>query len=1150
MSFVHLHLHTQYSLLDGLIKMEDLVTRVKELGMPGVAVTDHGSMMGVIQFYEKALREGIKPILGCEIYVTPGSRFEKNTGAREEGLFHLILLAENNEGYRNLLKLVSRSHVEGYYYKPRVDRELLREHSKGLIALSSCLQGEVPVTISRSGMKKASQVVEEYKDIFGKDSFFLEIQANGLPEQMKMNEKLVELGKKTGTPVVGTNDCHYLRKEDHPIHDILLCLQTGRKVSEENRMRFETEEFYLKSPEEMEKEFGHVEGALKNTLEIFERCNVTLELGKPRIPDFTPPNGLSTAEYLERIARKGLDKRLKEKEEAGFPLSEERVKEYKERLEYELSVINRMGFAGYFLIVMDFIQYARNRGIPVGPGRGSAAGSLVSYAIGITEVDPLEFGLLFERFLNPDRISLPDIDVDFCKEGRDEVIRYVEEKYGKENVAQICAVGTMQARAAIRDVGRVLDLPYGDVDRMAKLVPQGMDLKTAMETVPQIRDLISRDERARKVFQTALAIEGTCRHASTHAAGVVISNSPITDCVPLLRNSDGDITTQFDMVDVEKAGLVKFDFLGLKTLTIIKYTIELVKKIHGKEIDLKKIPLDDEKVYELLRKGDTKGVFQCESPGFTDLLVRIAPSRFSELIDAIALYRPGPLQSGMVDDYIDRKHGRKKITYFFPQLEPILKDTYGVIVYQEQVMKIAQALAGYSMSEADSLRKAIGKKIASQMAEHEKKFLEGCVKNGIARDKAVALWNTIKGFGEYGFNKSHSAAYAVIAYQTAYLKAYYPVEYLCAILTYESGNTDKLSQYINYCRESGIKILPPDVNESDEVFTVSDGKIRFGLAAIKNVGISAIEAIKEARQEGPFRDLVDFVSRVDLRRVNRRTIESLIKAGAFDTIESSRGRCFAALDEILSTVQREKRKRDERQMDLFGGGGNGGEHRLTIDLSSYPEWTDKERMFYEREALGFYITGHPLEKHLKEIEGLGILTALEVREKRHGASVAVAGVTAEIRERLTRREQERMCTVRLEDLTGSIELVVFPQVYRESEAIIKSGEPYIARGTVEASDRGVKIIVKEIIPVAEGRERLSREIIITIFEEYYTKEKLEKILKLVQEMSGDKELKIRFVSSDDIVVDIDLPDTLTVSPRREFFTRVRSVLGYDAVEIC
>ncbi len=1148
MSFAHLHLHTQFSLLDGLIKVEELVNRVKELGMPGVAITDHGSMMGAVQFYEKAIRAGVKPVIGCEVYVTPGSRFEKNSGVREEGLYHLVLLAENDEGYRNLIKLVSRAHVEGFYYKPRADKELLKEHSGGLIALSSCLQGEVPMTLSRGGKKKAAAVVEEYIDIFGRDSFFLEIQANGLPEQKAMNEKLVELAEYMKVDVVGTNDCHYLNKGDHEIHDILLCLQTGRKITDENRMRFETDEFYVKTPEEMEREFGHVKGALENTLSILERCNVAIELGKYKIPEFTPPDGFSNHEFLRKLAWEGLERRVNEKKSRGEELSREGIDEYKKRLDYELSVIEKTGFSGYFLIVWDFINYAKKRGIPVGPGRGSAAGSLVSYCIGITDVDPIQFGLLFERFLNPDRVSMPDIDCDFCMLGRDEVIRYVEEKYGKESVAQILTVGTMKARAAVRDVGRVLDMPYGEVDVMAKLVPQGMDLRDAIETVPQIREMIQKDQRARRVFQTALAIEGTYRHASTHAAGVVISNGPITDFVPLYRNSNGDITTQFDMKDVEKIGLIKFDFLGLKTLTIIKHALELVKKHRGVEVDLSKIPLDDDRVYSLLRAGDTKGIFQCESPGFTELIVRIAPNRFSELIDAIALFRPGPLQSGMVEDYIDRKHGRKEIKYLFPQLEPILRDTYGVIVYQEQVMKLAQVLAGYTMSEADSLRKAIGKKIASQMEEHEKKFVEGCVANGIPREKAEQMWNTIKGFGEYGFNKSHSAAYALVAYYTAYLKAYYPVEYLCSILTYESGDTDKVLTYINHCREKGIDVLPPDVNESEEKFIITGGKIRFGLAAIKNVGLSAIEAIKEARRDGVFKSLVDFISRVDLRRVNRRTIESLIKAGAFDTVEESRGRCFNALDDILSSVQREKKRADDRQMDLFGSAKETGNGGVRIDLSSYGDWSEKEKMFYEKEALGFYISSHPLQEYRELLSSLGVQSTQEVKGKKNGSRVVAAGLTSSLQERITRKE-ERMAIVKMEDLDGSIDLVVFPNVYAQSEVTLKSGEPYVVKGTVETSERDAKIIVREIIPVNEAKERLAKVVIITIYESFSTEEAVDRLLSLMESVKGDKETRLKFVTRDDIVVEIELPDSLYVSPSRKFISETRTILGYDAVEI-
>jgi DNA polymerase-3 subunit alpha len=1148
MSFVHLHLHTQYSLLDGLIKISDLVKRVRELGMPGVAVTDHGSMMGVIKFYEQAVKEGIKPIIGCELYLCKGSRFERNSFEKGSNLYHLILLAENNEGYRNLLKLVSRAHVEGFYYKPRVDKELLREHSAGIIALSSCLQGEIPSVLQAEGQKKASEVVAEYVDIFGKDSFFLEIQANGLPDQHKVNEKLVQLSKKTGVPLVATNDCHYLRREDHEVHDILLCLQTGKKIDDDNRMRFETNEFYLKPPELMFEEFGHYRESLSNTMFIFERCNVTIDIGSLKIPRFSPPEALNSFDYLKTLAWKGMEERFSEKVSRSETVTDNERAEYEERLDYEIDVIKKTGFSDYFLIVWDFINYAKKHGIPVGPGRGSAAGSLVSFCLKITDIDPIQYDLLFERFLNPDRISMPDIDCDFCMLGRDDVISYVEEKYGEENVAQIITFGTMQAKAAIRDVGRVLNIPYAEADRMAKLVPTGMKLEPAIRSEPRLNDLFENDPQAKRVLDISMAIEGTSRHASTHAAGVVISSGPITDLVPLYRNSNGDVTTQFPMKDIEKIGLIKFDFLGLRTLTIIKHALDLIRQNQEVEIRLEKIKLDDEKVYRTLQEGDTKGVFQCESSGFTELIKKIRPSQLTELIDAIALYRPGPLQSGMVDDYIERKHGRRRVDYIFPQLKEILQGTHGVIVYQEQVMKIAQILAAYTMGEADSLRKAIGKKDQLKMAEHEIKFVDGCVRNGIDRERAMNFWSSIKGFGEYGFNKSHSAAYAFIAYHTAYLKTHYPVEYLCSILTFEANDTAKVIQYINYCKDKGIEVLPPDVNESEEKFIIKDGKIRFGLSAIKNVGSSAIDGIVESRQDGSFRSLIDFLRRVDLRKVNKRTVESLIKAGAFDSIEPSRGKAFSVFPEVMEKIQIIKKKEAGPQMGLFGKKADTDLISLKIDSDTVRDWSEKEKMLYEKESLGFYITGHPLEQHTELFDELRIDTTSSLQEKKQGEKVTVAGVANRVQEKRTRRD-ELMAVMLLEDMEGIVEVIVFPNIYRESEQYIKSSDPFFVSGRLERDDKSVKIIAEDIVHIDDGKEKLTSDLNIILDSKRIKKEDVSDISMLFTKHRGRKRSRIKYILDDTLMVIIDLPEDFSLSPTQTFASDLKKKLGYDAFDL-
>ncbi len=1148
MNFVHLHLHTQYSLLDGLIKIGDLVSRVKELGMPGVAVTDHGSMMGVVKFYDQAIREGIKPIIGCEMYVTPGSRFDKESGARGNNLYHLILLAENNEGYKNLLQLVSKAHMEGFYYKPRADKELLREHADGIIALSSCLQGEIPTVLNSEGEKRATQVLKEYVDIYGKDSFFLEIQANGLPEQNRMNKLLAKLSNKNGVPLVATNDCHYLKKEDHGIHDILLCLQTGKKIDDENRMRFETDQFYLKPPELMYKEFGDYGESLKNTMYIFERCNVTIDLGTYKIPRFSSPEGIESHDYMKTLAINGMEERFLEMKSRNEKIDDHDRFRYRKRLDYEIEIIKNTGFADYFLIVWDFINFSKKKGIPVGPGRGSAAGSLVSYCLRITDIDPIQYDLLFERFLNPDRISMPDIDCDFCMLGRDEVIRYVEDKYGKENVAQIITFGTMQAKAAIRDVARVLDIPYAEADRMAKLVPAGMKLAPAIRTDPRLKELLDSDPQAKKVAEISIAIEGTSRHASTHAAGVVISSGRITEHVPLYRNSNGDITTQFPMKDIDKIGLIKFDFLGLRTLTIMKHALDLIRQNHGVELKLERIKLDDEKVYETLQKGDTKGVFQCESTGFTDLITKIRPTKLTELIDAIALYRPGPLQSGMVDDYVERKHGRRQVDYIFPELKEILKDTHGVIVYQEQVMKIAQVLAGYSMGEADSLRKAIGKKDQIKMAEHEIKFIDGCVKKGIEREKAGIFWSSIKGFGEYGFNKSHSAAYAFIAYHTAYLKTHYPVEYFCSILTYEAQDTAKVIQYINYCKDRGIEVLPPDVNESEEQFIISDGKIRFGLSAIKNVGSSAIEGIVEARKEGPFVNLMDFSRRVDHRKVNKRTIESLIKAGAFDTIEPSRGKAFTIFPELMEKVQLMKKKEADPQMGLFGEKAPADIIRLEIDLEGVRDWSEKEKMLYEKESLGFYITGHPLDQHDALLSDVNVETTSSLQHRHQGERVTVAGVVNNLREKRTRRD-EVMAIVFFEDREGIVEVIVFPNLYGVSDHIIKSADPFFVSGRVERDDKSVKIVAEDIVQINEGKERLSREVHITLDSSRVKSEDVAEISKLFMKHRGDKRSRINYILDGTLLVVIDLSEDYSLAPTPTFAEDLKNKLGYDAFDL-
>ena len=1150
--FVHLHLHSQYSLLDGTIKIKDLVRKVAELRMPAVAVTDHGGMMGTIDFYEKANQAGIRPIIGCEVYVAPGSRHEKKPVQGEEKSYHLILLAESAQGYKNLIRLVSMGHVEGFYYKPRVDREILREYSEGLIATSACLQGEIPRTLMQDGAKAAAEIVDVYKDIFRDGRYFLEIQDNGLAEQNKANKELVELARRTGTPLIATNDCHYLERGDARVHDVLLCLQTGKTIGAADRMRFGSDQFYVKSAEEFDLAFGKIApDALKNTMAIAERCKVTLELGKNKIPAFQVPEGLTSEEYIRKLCIDGLARRFQEKRRRGEKISAEDEATYRKRLDYELSVIANSGFSGYFLIVWDFIRHAKETGIPVGPGRGSAAGSLAAYVLRITEIDPIPYGLLFERFLNPERISLPDVDCDFCKERRDEVIRYIKERYGDENVTQIITFGTMKARAAIRDVGRVIEMPYAEVDRIAKLIPPdlGMTIDRALQVEPRLKEAIQENPKVGELFEYARSIEGLSRHASTHAAGVVIANKPITEYVPLYRNSNGDITTQFSMKDIERVGLVKFDVLGLRTLTAIHDTLALLRE-RGEEPDLSTIPLDDADTYAMLSRGDTPGVFQCESGGFTDLLTRLKPEVFAHLIHAVALYRPGPLQSGMVEDFIERRHGRKTTDYPFPQLETILRDTYGVMVYQEQVMQIAVTLAGFSMGEADVLRKAMGKKDTALMEKQKERFLKGAAKNGIPGNKAQALFEQIAQFGEYGFNKSHSAAYAMVAYQTAYLKAHYPVEYFCALMTSESGDTSKIIRYINHCREKGIPILPPDVNESRFAFYPAGKAIRFGLSAIKGIGESAIEAIREARGEEPFASSADFLSRVELRKVNKRALESLIKAGAFDSLDPDRGRLFGSLPSLMEDAQEETRRKESGQFALFGGAGEtkraGGEKKA--GAAAAPAWTRRERLDAEKETLGFYITGHPLDAFTEEIALFANVTSSRIGALRPGTEIKIGGVVSDLKKKTTKRG-DAMAILRLEDLEGIIEVVVFPETYRASLDALSSDEPIFLLGRVDTDENSSKLLAEEIFLMKNVRERLAKSVHFQVNLERMTASDISELRRMIERHSGGKKGFLHLLRDGEFEAVVALPDGTGVTPSLELARELRSRFGYDMLHL-
>ncbi|MGE5799344.1 MAG: DNA polymerase III subunit alpha [Syntrophaceae bacterium] len=1067
--FVHLHLHTQYSLLDGTIRLADLFKKARDFKMPAVAITDHGNMYGAVDFYQQAYKAGIKPIIGCELYVAPKSRFDKTSEGPGETARHLIVLVKNLQGYRNLVKLTSTGFLEGFYYRPRIDKEFLAKHSEGLIATSACLHGEVADWILKGDLERAKESARQYLEIFGEGNYYLEMMENGIPEQSLVNEKLMEISKELSIPLVATNDCHYLERADSEAHEVLLCIQTGKTMDDAGRMRFTTDAFYLKSPDEMKELFSYCPEAIENTVAIAEKCNLKLDFNQVFLPHFEIGQGRSLDEHLREMAKEGLERLMPKILQGKDPAIRQK---YEKRLERELDIIKSMGFAGYFLIVSDFINYAKSRNIPVGPGRGSAAGSLAAYAIGITEIDPIRYGLFFERFLNPDRKSMPDIDTDFCMEGRDEVIRYVSEKYGTDRVAQIITFGKMQAKAVIRDVGRALNMPYGEVDRIAKLVPNVLNitLDDAIKQEPRLQEEQKKNEKVRRLLVLSRSLEGLNRHSSTHAAGVVISDKPLVERVPLCKSPNDDIVTQFSMNDLSAAGLTKFDFLGLKTLTVIRDALKFIEEGRGVRIDISDIPLDDRKTFQLLDKGETDGVFQLESRGMKEILVGLKPDCFEDIIALIALYRPGPLKSGMVQEFISRKQGKTKSTYEVPLLEPILKETYGVILYQEQVMQIASALASYTMGEADTFRKAMSKKNSSEMEKEKPKFLAGALKNKIPEAKARKIFDQMETFAGYGFNKSHSAAYAMISYQTGYLKAHYPVEFMAALLTSEKGNRDKVIKHISVCKEMGINVLPPDINQSVLDFSVDGGNIRFGLAAVKNVGESAIESIIESRdRDGSFKSFLDFCSRVDLRKINKRVVESLIKCGAFDSLGYRRRQLMENFERVMDIGQRAQDQKLSDQVSLFDGpeGAAAGPEYTEKDLlPDTDEWEHGQVLLYEKETLGFYITGHPLLRYADKLKLITDADSERLAEMRDKDSVTVAGIVSHKREIATKRK-DTMAYVTIEDLKGSYTGIVFSDIYRNYRDLIDSDEPLLFKGTLDVTEESCRLIVSEIHRLTE-----------------------------------------------------------------------------------
>ena len=1145
--FVHLHVHTQYSLLDGAIRLEELFRKVTAFGMPAVALTDHGTMFGVLDFYQQALSAGIKPIIGCECYVAPRTLSDK-TPLDKEGTRHLILLARNQQGYRNLCKLATVAQLEGYYYKPRVDKALLAAHAEGLIALSACLKGDIPQYILARQMDQAKAAARFYQKIFGEENFFLELQSNGIPAQRQVNQGLVELSHQLGIPLVATNDCHYLNAQDAKAHEVLLCVQTQKTMADADRFVFDSDQLYFKSPQEMRDDFVDFPEAIANTAAIADRCSIEFNFKTYHFPQYDAASGRTADELFDEQVRQGFARRLAVIRQKRPHLNEG---VYRERLEYEIATITQMGFSGYFLIVADFIRYARQNRIPVGPGRGSAAGSLVSYALFITDLDPIEHGLIFERFLNPSRISMPDIDVDFCIHGRERVYNYVVERYGGgDYVAQIITFGKMKARLVIRDVGRALGLPLAEVDAIAKLIPDSLKITIdkALVEVPRLTEMVTADPRIAELIEVSRALEGLSRHASTHAAGVVIGDKPLVEYLPLYRGKKGEVVTQFDMKKVEDIGLVKFDFLGLRNLTVID---DAVKRIaaQGKQVaDLSDLPLDDPRTFALLQAGDTTGVFQLESSGMKNLLVRLRPESFQDITALVALYRPGPLDSGMVDLFVDRKHGREKVVYPLASLEPILKETYGVMVYQEQVMQVASVLAGYSMADADSLRKAIGKKIDALMVRHREKFIRGAVANGVAPSIATELFGLIEKFGGYGFNKSHSAAYALIAYQTAYLKAHFPVEFMAALLNSEIDTIDGVVKFINECRNHAIEVLPPDINESSTAFTAIDNRIRFGLAAVKNVGEAAVDLIiKEREANGPFASIFDFCRRVDVTKVNKRVLESLIRCGALDSTGVYRSRLMAVLEEALEDGQCFQREKNSAQMNLFDiGAGN----EPAINLPTIPnldEWCENEKLQHEKETLGFYVTGHPLDHYRAVMEKFTNVDSLSVHEVADASAVRIGGTISGAKVIRTRKD-EIMGFVTLEDLHGSVEVVVFPAVYTTCADLLRSDAAVLVQGTAQVDEKGVKIIADALIPMDQADETWTVEVRLMVNSQMTDRDTLARVHRALQRYPGSCKGFVHICLDDQTEAVIAMADDMRIRYCDAMVREVNAIFGYDAVQ--
>ncbi len=1151
-NFVHLHLHTAYSMLDGACRVEDVMNGANEMNMPAVAITDHGVMYGAVDFYKSAVKAGIKPIIGCETYVAPGSHKDRKAEGGRAGINHLVLLATSNVGYTNLVKLISTAHLDGFYYKPRIDKELLAQYSKGLIGMSACLKGEVASYLVDGNFDEAVRAAGEYADILGKDNFFLELQDHSLPEQKDVNKQMVKVSAKTKIPLVATNDVHYLKKEHAEAHELMLCIQTQTVMSDPTRMCYHTNEFYMKSRAEMEHLFKELPDSLDITLRIAERCNVELEFGKLHFPIYKLPEGTTQKQYFRKICHEGMKHHygIKDPEKPKDTAEKEIVA----RFEYETGIIEKTGFINYYLVVWDFIKFAKDHNIPVGPGRGSGGGSMAAYLMGITSIDPLRYGLIFERFLNPERVSPPDFDIDFCQSRRGEVIEYVKQKYGRDNVAQIITFGSLGAKMVVRDLGRVLEVPFADCDKLAKMIPGKPDttLESALKDSPEFKDAYDSNKEYRKIIDHGMVIEGLYRNAGTHAAGVVIGEKPLIEIVPLARDKDKEIITQYSMEPLGEIGLLKMDFLGLKTLTVINEALELIKQYRNVVIDLEKIPYEDKPTYDLLSRGDTVGVFQLESPGMRELIRKVQINRIEDLIAMIALYRPGPMEGGMIDDYVNRKHGKAKLTYPHPLLEPILKETHGVIVYQEQVQKVANVLAGYSLGQADLLRRAMGKKKKEAMALERDKFVAGCKNTThIKEELAGTIFDLMEKFAGYGFNKSHSAGYGIISYQTAYLKANYPEEFMSALLSCEIGNTEKLTVFISETEDMGLNVQAPDVNISETRFKPAKNSVIFGLAGIKNVGEGISQEIRTERQKnGPYKSLVDFCSRLGSHGANKKIIESLVRCGAFSSIDNNRAKLFNGIDFAM------KRSEENRIGKATGQGSLFGEMFKSDDLPDCPAMHESEMLTAEKELLGMYMSGHPLKKFAKLISRYHLASVtqlIEQREQNEGREhvyTTIGGIISSIQKRVTKETQKTWATALLEDLDGSIELTVYNKTYDQYSDLLTPERAVLVQGEVNYKDSKPKIVARDIYPIEKTSELLTAQMHIHITEAQARDEELfSSVDRIIKSNNGPIPLGIWLILDDGTKLLMDTGREFKVTATDKFTQEIEHVLGEKSVYV-